>query len=111
MKTRHDEIKQAVRLGLRQIRAADIEGELATVLAERLKIIKSAVLFVVRDVTPDELSVAIIETFNEIDFDRIALEPIARFCQERPGLAQSAMFQSILKSFPSNFCYVPLSRT
>jgi hypothetical protein len=81
MKTRQDDIKQAVRLGARKIRTADIRGDLATVLLERFQIIKSAVEFVARDVTPEELSVAIIETFNEIDFERSALEPLARFCE------------------------------
>ena len=83
MKSRHDEIKQAVRLGVRKIRSADIEGDLASVLAERLQIIKSAVQSVVKDVTTDEFGVAIIETFNEINSECEALEPIARFFEER----------------------------
>jgi hypothetical protein len=81
MKTRQDDIKQAVRLGARKLRTADIQGDVATVLLERFQIIKSAVEFVTRDITPDELSVAIVETFNEIDHERNALEPLARFCE------------------------------
>jgi hypothetical protein len=83
MKTRHEEIKQAVRLGVRKIRESHIEGDLATVLAQRMRIISSLVEFVVSDVTETSLSVAIIETFNEIDTERNARERIAQFCEER----------------------------
>jgi hypothetical protein len=39
----------------------------------------------VRDITATELSLAIVETFNEIDSECTALEPIAQFCRERLG--------------------------
>jgi hypothetical protein len=83
VRSRQKEIKQAVRLGVRKFRATEVQGDVATVLIERLQIIKAAAEFVVRDVTPEELSAAIIETFGEIDAEWKALEPIARFCADR----------------------------
>jgi hypothetical protein len=82
MKSRQYEIKQAVRLGVRKIGRAEIEGDFVGVMVKRLRIITSAVEFVVRDVSATELSEAIVDTFKEIDFERDALEPIARFCEQ-----------------------------
>jgi hypothetical protein len=82
MDNRYGEVKQGVRLGVRQVRAAEIGGDPSTV-AECLEIIKSAVQFVVKDVSSKELSTAIIETLNEIETERIVLEPLARFCEEK----------------------------
>jgi hypothetical protein len=96
MKTREDEIRQAVRLGVRKVRMADIQGDLAMVLAQRMRIISSFVEFVVSDVTQDELSVAIIEIFKEIDTERNALEPIARFCEDRLAKEAESYVQKLV---------------
>jgi hypothetical protein len=91
MDNRYGEIKQGVRLGLRQVRAAEIAGDPSTV-AECLEIIKSAVQFVVKDVSASELSIAIIETLNELDSEHKSLEPLARFCEERIARAVEQVY-------------------
>jgi hypothetical protein len=82
MRRRQDEIKAAVRIGVRKIGYAQIEGDLAAVMVKRLQTIRLAVEFAVKDVNAHEFSAAVVETFNEIDSERNALEPIARFCEE-----------------------------
>ena len=98
MKSRHDEIKQAVRLGVRKIRSTDIEGDLATMLIKRFQIIKGAVEFVVRDITPEELSVAIIETFNEIDLNVTHWSRLRDFVKGKWKAKPSKLFQVELYS-------------
>jgi hypothetical protein len=80
MKTRQEDIKQAIRLAVRKIRSTDIAEETADELLRRLKMITSTVEFVVRDIKTNELCVAIIATFKEIDAERNALKPIAELC-------------------------------
>ena len=82
MKSREDEIKLAVRHALRKVCSTEIDGDLATVILKRLQLIKYTVEFAVRDIKPRELRTAIVETFKEIDSERNALEPIARFCEQ-----------------------------
>jgi hypothetical protein len=82
MRSRQDEIKLAVRHAVRKICSSEIEGDLATVILKRLQMIKYTVEFVVRDIKASELRTAIVETFKEIDSERNALEPIARFCEQ-----------------------------
>jgi hypothetical protein len=84
LKSRQDDIKQGVRFGIRQIRSTTTDGDdQEAAMVERLRIIKSAVEFVVRDVTAKELSVAIVETFKDLHSECDIIEPIARFCEER----------------------------
>ena len=79
-RSRQDEIKLAVRFAVRKM--GGIQGDLATVVVKRLQEIKHAVEFAVRDVDANEFRTAIVETFREIDSERNALEPIARFCEQ-----------------------------
>jgi hypothetical protein len=82
MKSREDEIKLAVPHALRKVCSTEIDGDLATVILKRLQLIKYTVEFSVRDLKARELRIGIIETFKEIDSERNALEPIARFCEQ-----------------------------
>jgi hypothetical protein len=82
MRSREDEIKQAVRFAVRKISRADIDGDLTEVMVKRLQMIKETVEFVVKDLSATELRTAIVETFEEIESERNSLEPIARFCEQ-----------------------------
>jgi hypothetical protein len=80
MKSREEEVKLAIRFALRKLHSTDA-GEPDDVLL-RFRVITSTVEFLVGAMKPQELTVAIVETFKEIEAERNALEPIARFCED-----------------------------
>jgi hypothetical protein len=65
------------------------------VILKRLQLIKYTVEFSVRDLKASELRIGIIETFKEIDFERNALEPIVRFCEQIASSVRSRANSSI----------------